>query len=140
MPRVDGGNHELKETPLPLVGQTVVDTGVITDSLAQNLVSSVDFEGFKLPVRIEQLHSDRIPELTSPVSYNDDLHLSCFAPDRTKWAGEQRKGIAYNIPDATSHADHVYKAMKQPFHLSTPTPFHRSYLPRLNSSVTPRAR
>ena len=51
-----------------------------------------------------------------PASFNDDLVLGHFR------AGEQRDGSQFNIPNASSRADHVLQAAKEPFHLSDPIP------------------
>ena len=64
----------------------------------------------------------RIPEAVKPASYNDDLYMESFRPTRAIWPGEQRNGIPFNIPDATSHSGHVRKALGKPFRLSNPAP------------------
>ena len=86
-----------------------------------------------MPQKIEQLCPEWIPELVKLGSYNDDLRLSYIEADKKKWAGEQRNGIAYNIPGATSHADHAYKAMDQPFHLAARTPLPQELIDSVDS-------
>ena len=74
------------------------------------------------PFEIEPLSDARIPDISKPETYNDDLYMTCVQPDRATWAGEQTKSDVFNIPGAISHAGHVRQAMRQPFHLASPTP------------------
>ena len=57
-----------------------------------------------------------------PDSFNDDLRLSTFTSSNMTWAGQQKKGIQFNIPDASPYLDHVDRAMREPFHLSDEIP------------------
>ena len=50
-----------------------------------------------------------------PDSFNDDLFLSAFRPSSFIWAGEQRKGIQFNTPYATSKTNHVDRDLSDPF-------------------------
>ena len=58
------------------------------------------------------------PDSVRPESFNDDLSLSAFRKGDKIWAGQQRKGIQYSIPDASSKLDHIERASREPFHLS----------------------
>ena len=48
--------------------------------------------------------------------------MDCFTPSKTVWAGEQRRGPHFNIVGASSHTDHVHRAMAEPFHLADDIP------------------
>ena len=61
-------------------------------------------------------------------SFNDDVRLSTFIG-----AGQQRKGIQYNITDARSMVDHVERATQETFHLAGDILFRRNYTGRWNS-------
>ena len=74
---------------------------------------------------IEKFDLSRIPPPRPPTrqaSFNDDLVLGHFRSSPMTWADEQRKGIQFNTPHASSHADHVFQVVKEPFRLSGPIP------------------
>ena len=73
-------------------------------------------------IHITPFNSEWIQPPGVPESYNEDLLLSHFSSSRAIWAGQQRAKVMYNISDAKSHADHVYKAMREPFHLADKAP------------------
>ena len=45
-----------------------------------------------------------------------------FIKSNDYWAGEQRKGIQFSIPDSASKSDFVFRAMAEPFHLEGEIP------------------
>ena len=49
-------------------------------------------------------------DLPKPDSYLGDINLQHYVANNRTWAGEQRKGVRYNITDAISRTDHVEKA------------------------------
>ena len=63
-----------------------------------------------------------IPPMQRPVTFDDDLCLGSFRPSKLVWSGEQRRGIATHITDASSIEDHVFKAMDQDFFLAKDIP------------------
>ena len=99
---------------------TVVES--MDETMTHYLVSDDSDVTVLFPSRVLSFDEDRIPAITRPESYNDDLYMSSFTRCRTVWAGEQKKGIPHNIPSAVSHADHVGQALLQPFHLAAPVP------------------
>ena len=73
-------------------------------------------------IHIIPFNSEWLQPPGAPESYNGDLSLSHFSSSRAIWAGQQRAKVIYNIADAKSHAGHVYKAMREPFHLLDKAP------------------
>ena len=74
------------------------------------------------PEKIAPFNPDRVGNPDMPSSYEDDLRTTYFAKSNACWAGEQRKGIQFSIPDATSKTDFVFRAMAEPFHLADEIP------------------
>ena len=49
-----------------------------------------------------------------PASYSDDINIPHYVASNRIWAGEQRKGVRYNLPDAKSRTDQVERPYKSP--------------------------
>ena len=75
-----------------------------------------------MPPTIDSYQGISHPTPTRPDSFNNDLVMTSFVKGAKTWAGQQRRGIQYNIPDATSKLDHVDRASREPFHLSDRIP------------------
>lgn len=71
---------------------------------------------------IEKFNPDCSPAPDKQYSYGGNLVLLSFRPSKSVWAGEQRQWAHFNIPDATSRADHIRKAMVEHSHLSGDIP------------------
>ena len=87
----------------------------------QDLLPTTPTPGL-MPPAVSPFQGIQKPDPIRPESFNDDLSLSIFRKGTKVWAGQQRKGIQYSIPDASSKLDHVNRASRETFHLSDRIP------------------
>lgn len=93
--------------------------------MTHSLVSGGKSNAVAFPLAISAYRAEWIPIPSKQDDYRDDLLLPSCCPSNMTWAGDQRNGIQFNIPDAASRTDHVERAMLEPFHLSGPVPLPR---------------
>ena len=108
----------LPDIPLGLVNLALP----IPDLIQTDVVEQVIVDVKQGPPPIADFRRDWVTGPENPDSPNGDLFMPHFESSSRIWAGEQRRKLTFNITDATSHTDHVEKAMREPFHLSDPVP------------------
>ena len=84
--------------------------------------SSADSVLFMINATVRPFRPDIVPPLVRPATFNDDLTLGSFRPSKHVWSGEQRRGVAMHVTDASSIQDHVMKGLDLEFFLAKDIP------------------
>ena len=65
---------------------------------------------------------DIVPPIVRPATFNDDLTIGSILPSKHVWSGEQRRGVAMHVVDATSIRDRVLRGLGIEFFLAKDIP------------------
>ena len=83
---------------------------------------SVQEVSYCAPPDIKTFDPSITEDSSKPESYSDNINIQHYLASNRICAGEQRKGVHFNITDAIARTDHVEKAISEPFHLADEIP------------------